>query len=400
MTRPSHSAYEFGPFIIDEARRLLLRHGESVPLTPKCFEILIALVENRGQVVSKDDLMKRVWPDRFVEEGNLTYNISVLRKALGERAGEHQYIVTVPGTGYQFIEMMMTDPAVTGPERSTTVVAHEENSRSQVGTAFVGEGTVPTTSARGPLFSVVHDTTLVGNGTVGSPLGVAVRLILSGSVSERGVIETANTAVLGSGVEATGGLGCSGVRADGGDSNIISAEGGSGVSATGGSGTGVNGGGGVAGFYKYLVHAAIESSEVLNIYSGNTVTDGGGEAVITLPAWFEVLNKDLSYHLTVIGTFAQAIVASELNNHRFTIRTNAPNVKVSWQVTGVRSDAVMRNYPFQAEQEKPERERGTYLHPEAFDQPEERGAEWARHHELMRQMKQRREALKPKIERK
>src|SRR5438045_6033419 len=100
--------FEFGPFRIDIAKRLLRRDGEVVPLTPKTFDLLLALIECRGEVVSKEELMKRVWPDSFVEDGNLTYNISVLRKALGERAGEHHYIVTVPGRGYQFVATVST----------------------------------------------------------------------------------------------------------------------------------------------------------------------------------------------------------------------------------------------------------------------------------------------------
>lgn len=111
---------------------------------------------------------------------------------------------------------------------------------------------------------------------------------------------------------------------------------------------------------KYLLHAAIESFEVLNIYSGNVVTNARGEAVVTLPSWFDALNRDLRYQLTVIGTFAQAIVGTKVNRNRFTIRTNAPNVEVSWQVTGVRSDAVMRKNPFKAEENKPEHERGSF----------------------------------------
>ena len=95
--------YEFGPFRIDPIKRLLLRDGQVAPLKPKCFDILLALVENSGKVIEKDDLMRRVWPDSFVEEGNLTYNVSILRKALGERAGEHQYIATIPGRGYRFV---------------------------------------------------------------------------------------------------------------------------------------------------------------------------------------------------------------------------------------------------------------------------------------------------------
>lgn len=103
MSQQLLNIYEFGPYRIDAAKRLLLRDGEPVPLTPKCFEILLALVERSGKVVSKASLINRVWPDSFVEEGNLTYNVSVLRKALGERQGEYQYIATIPGQGYQFV---------------------------------------------------------------------------------------------------------------------------------------------------------------------------------------------------------------------------------------------------------------------------------------------------------
>ena len=103
MTRTAQHLCEFGPFRLDPLKRLLLRNGEAVSITPKAFDLLLALVESGGEVVSKDDLMKRVWPDSFVEEGNLTYNVSMLRKALGERTREHQYIVTVPGRGYRFV---------------------------------------------------------------------------------------------------------------------------------------------------------------------------------------------------------------------------------------------------------------------------------------------------------
>lgn len=140
---------------------------------------------------------------------------------------------------------------------------------------------------------------------------------------------------------------------------------------------------------KYLLHASIESSEVLNIYSGNIVTDAKGEAVVSLPEWFEVLNRDLRYQLTVISTFAQAIVAEKVKHNRFTIRTSAPGVEVSWQVTGVRSDAAMRKQPFKAEENKAERERGTYLTPDLFSKPEELGEEWARSPEIMQQLRQR-----------
>jgi Tol biopolymer transport system component/DNA-binding winged helix-turn-helix (wHTH) protein len=95
--------YEFGPYRLDTARALLLREGQVVPLAHKAFETLSILVRNSGQVVSKDELMKEVWPDAFVEEGSLSRNISVLRKALGESPAEHQYIETIPRQGYRFV---------------------------------------------------------------------------------------------------------------------------------------------------------------------------------------------------------------------------------------------------------------------------------------------------------
>lgn len=99
-----NSLYEFGPFRLDPQKRTLLRHGVPVPLTPKVFDTLLLLVQNGGQTLSRDELMKAVWPDSFVEEGNLTQNIFVLRKALG---GADRYIVTVPGRGYQFVERVL-----------------------------------------------------------------------------------------------------------------------------------------------------------------------------------------------------------------------------------------------------------------------------------------------------
>jgi hypothetical protein len=142
---------------------------------------------------------------------------------------------------------------------------------------------------------------------------------------------------------------------------------------------------------KYLVHAAIESSEVLNIYSGNITTDANGEATVSLPEWFEAVNKDIRYQLTIVGTFAQAIISEKIKHNRFTIKSNAPNVEVSWLVVGVRSDAGLLKRPFKTEENKPEQERGTYLNPAAYNQPEERGTEWARHPEMMQQIKQTRE---------
>jgi eukaryotic-like serine/threonine-protein kinase len=96
--------YQFGPFRVDPARETLLKEGVAVSLTPKTFQILLVLVRHGKEIVTKDDLMKTVWPDTFVEEANLSRNIFMLRKALGETAQDHRYIVTVPGRGYRLAE--------------------------------------------------------------------------------------------------------------------------------------------------------------------------------------------------------------------------------------------------------------------------------------------------------
>jgi Tol biopolymer transport system component/DNA-binding winged helix-turn-helix (wHTH) protein len=102
MSQQTKRFYEFDRFRIDLAERALLREGEFVPLTQKAFEVLLALVERRGGLVSKEELMAKVWPDTFVEESNLTQNIYTLRKTLGQTPDGEGYIVTVPRRGYRF----------------------------------------------------------------------------------------------------------------------------------------------------------------------------------------------------------------------------------------------------------------------------------------------------------
>src|SRR5215469_6902804 len=113
---PAKHIYQFGEFRIDPQERLLIRDGNPIPLTPKAFETLLALVENSGHVVKKDDLMKRVWPDAFVEEVNLAQNVSVIRRVL-DSDGE-QYIETVPKLGYRLI---VKATAIGEPEQSAEV---------------------------------------------------------------------------------------------------------------------------------------------------------------------------------------------------------------------------------------------------------------------------------------
>jgi len=117
---------------------------------------------------------------------------------------------------------------------------------------------------------------------------------------------------------------------------------------------------------KYLYHSFVESPDMMNVYNGNVTTDGKGEASVALPAYFGALNRDFRYQLTVIGQFARAIVADKIRDNRFTIKTDQPNVEVSWQVTGIRKDAYANAHRINVEEEKSPWERGSLLHPEAF----------------------------------
>jgi DNA-binding winged helix-turn-helix (wHTH) protein/TolB-like protein/tetratricopeptide (TPR) repeat protein len=126
MSTPATSRlYEFGPFLLDEKEHKLLRDGHPLPLTPKAVETLLVLVENSGHVVDKRELMDRVWPETFVEEGTLVQNIFTLRKALGENAGGKSYIETVPRRGYCFA-------ADVQERRGCATVFLHEHSRTEI----------------------------------------------------------------------------------------------------------------------------------------------------------------------------------------------------------------------------------------------------------------------------
>jgi hypothetical protein len=126
----------------------------------------------------------------------------------------------------------------------------------------------------------------------------------------------------------------------------------------------------------------VESPEVLNQYTGNVILDADGEAWVQVPSWFGAINTDLRYQLTCIGGFAPVYIAQELQGNRFKIAGGEPGMKVSWLVTALRNDPYVQRYPQPVEQEKPEDERGTYLYPELYDQPEEMGLNYQRDRDL------------------
>ena len=129
-THPQH-LYEFGPFRLDTVEKVLLRDGEPVPLTPKAFDTLVALVERSGHLVEKDELMKVVWADAYVEESNLTNNVYALRKILGQGENGRSYIETVPKRGYRFTAFVKELPpeGLLIQKRTFTRVVSEETVR-------------------------------------------------------------------------------------------------------------------------------------------------------------------------------------------------------------------------------------------------------------------------------
>ncbi|HLP86217.1 MAG TPA: hypothetical protein VK157_17830 [Phycisphaerales bacterium] len=133
---------------------------------------------------------------------------------------------------------------------------------------------------------------------------------------------------------------------------------------------------------KELWHASIESDQYINVYSGNVTTDATGYATITLPAWMEATNHNFRYQLTVIDEgeqqtdFVMARVVSKVADNKFAIKTSAPNVEVSWQLTGERKDAWALKNPLQVEQNKLEQNRGKYINPEAFGFGDEKRLEY------------------------
>ena len=314
------------------------------------------------------------------------------------------------------------------------------------------DGTVQASAGLG---SISHDATLTGDGSSGSPLGTAIPLNLIGN-SPTVVLEVRNTgggagldlkagdstssfaefgiqAVGGEGVGATtgggegivgaggrgkNGPGGDGVLAAGGEGNGAGNKGGSGIFAIGGgsfngatkgpagtfigdvniSGNLSKGGGSFKIDHpldpenKYLYHSFVESPDMKNIYDGTVTTDQNGDATITLPDYFGALNRDFRYQLTVIGTFAQAIVSGEIENNQFRIRTSAPGVKVSWQVTGIRQDAYANRHRIPVEELKSDLERGSYLHPDVFNLPEEKNVLFVQRPLLMKHERVLREA--------
>jgi serine/threonine-protein kinase len=146
----NNTSYQFDAFEVDPVRRLLLRDGKTIALKPKVFETLLVLVRNSGRVMDKDELMQQVWPDTVVEDVNLAHNISLLRKALGQRADENRFIITVPGRGYGFVAEVKENhrdapspgPAVSDAHLADTGLPPVEEAKHKIARALGRKGLV------------------------------------------------------------------------------------------------------------------------------------------------------------------------------------------------------------------------------------------------------------------
>src|SRR6476620_2328936 len=172
MSTNSRRFYYFGPFRVDESERLLRCRGEVVTLTPKAFEMLLVLVESGGRVLTKEELMRRLWPDTVVEEANLSHNIYKLREALAERANDQKYIETVHRRGYRFL------PQVTGASDSDFEIRIEERSRAHI---MIEEdsGADPTSIIAAPALSLDSGNSRVTQPSRSKPL-LAVGVLVVG----------------------------------------------------------------------------------------------------------------------------------------------------------------------------------------------------------------------------
>ena len=148
INEPQTHIYEFDDFRVDAAKRLLTKaDGAQIPLTPKVFDTLLYLIEHNGKIIEKDELMSAIWTDTIVEENNLSQNISILRRALGEKRGEHKFIVTIPGHGFKFVAEVRRVEVESGESKvKSRNESQISNSKFQNGNANGGEP--PTTNER------------------------------------------------------------------------------------------------------------------------------------------------------------------------------------------------------------------------------------------------------------
>ncbi|MBC8486930.1 MAG: hypothetical protein H8D45_12955 [Bacteroidetes bacterium] len=139
---------------------------------------------------------------------------------------------------------------------------------------------------------------------------------------------------------------------------------------------------------KYLYHSFVESPDMMNVYNGNIVLDSNGEAIVELPEWFDVLNRDFRYQLTCIAGFAPVYIAEKISGNSFKIAGGTSGMEVSWQVTGIRQDPYANQNRIQVEVEKSEKEKGHYLHYKEYNQPIENSIEVVNNPKILNKIKE------------
>jgi DNA-binding winged helix-turn-helix (wHTH) protein/tetratricopeptide (TPR) repeat protein len=161
MVEQNQRIYSFDGFTIDAVRRVLLRDDQQVPLPSRAFDLLLALVESGGRELSKEELMQRIWADQIVEDANLTVTMANLRKALGEKAGDHRYIVTIPGRGYRFIGKLRPRALIIEEYTRGQIVIENDDVPARR-SALPGTGHRPVPASRGWLLAALSAISLVG----------------------------------------------------------------------------------------------------------------------------------------------------------------------------------------------------------------------------------------------
>ena len=144
---------------------------------------------------------------------------------------------------------------------------------------------------------------------------------------------------------------------------------------------------------KYLAHSFVESPDMINIYNGNVVLDGAGEAVVQLPEYFEALNRDFRYQLTCIGGFAPIFIAERVSGRQFEIAGGKPGMEITWQITGIRKDRWAEANRIQVEEDKPAGEIGSYLHPELYGLSQQLSVTWRHDQEMIRKIAEMQEKM-------
>jgi hypothetical protein len=291
-------------------------------------------------------------------------------------------------TGFGVVGESTSGVGVHGTVTSGASIGVLGSSTSSTGTGVAGLNTANGTAVSGQSTSgnaIVGTSTAGGIGVQGTSTGF--RGVVGNSDTHGGVVGFSTSGDGTSGVACNSACGGAGILGVGQRAGLFQGN------------VGVSGTLAVSGFKqfhidhpldpanKFLNHAAIESNEALNSYSGNITTGADGRAIVELPSYFSALNDDFRYQLTVVGQFAQAVIFREIENNAFVIKTDKPSTKVSWQVTARRQDAWAKAHPMQVEEDKSEQERGYYLNPELFGQREEQSLAWLHHPATMRDAK-------------